>query len=73
MRSVSRARVSHMNTCAEHKKRAQERRDKAKRQISDTDLEDTEGDSSQRPQKSPRISQVCVRECCSWIQIGLNG
>jgi hypothetical protein len=58
VQSTGRSLVNHIKNCKQWKQKAQEKRDNAKRQISDTDLGGNEGDTLERLQKTPRLSQV---------------
>lgn len=49
----------------------QERRDSAKRQISDMDLSGNEEGASEPLQKTPRLSQVCA--CTERAVISMSG
>ena len=60
VQNSGRSLVNHIRKCKIWKQKAEEKRDNAKRQITDTDLQENEGETSQRLQKTPRLSQVGV-------------
>ena len=58
VRNASRSMVNHMADCKYRQQKAEERRANQKRQISDTDLGDHGGSTSEHTQKTPRLTQV---------------